>query len=141
MFFSLMRRKKELELEVANLTQKLSHQEREQNMVLREQTAAIDLKAREVAALLKLDYQQKLKQFEIDKQRELDVVKAESDKTRAAFEQKLSEDYYRRMKDALNQLHTEGNITTQFLEKMAVSMLGHLPESKVRVTTQALKAE
>lgn len=149
MFFSLMRKKKELELEVANLSQQLGHQAREQAMVIKEKVSALELKSTEAAALLKLDFQQKVKQLELDSkralddariagQRALDDARAFAQKERSDFEKKLSDDYYARMKDSLTQLHTEGNITTQFLEKMALSMLGNTPEHKVRVSTMAI---
>ena len=39
------------------------------------------------------------------------------------FKSKMEEDFYAKMKEAMNDLHTKGNTTTNFVQEMALKML------------------
>jgi hypothetical protein len=97
-----------------------------------------EIKEQETISLVKLDAEQKTKQLEINNERAInelkskhseEVLKLKADhcKDLMEVEKKLSEEYYGKLKKALNDLHTKGNITTDFLKEMTLKMLDRAP--------------
>lgn len=102
-----------------------------------------DIKEQETISLIKLDAEQKTKQLEINNERTINEIKfahteeilklkAEHGKALMEAEKKLSEEYYIKLKKALNDLHTKGNITTDFLKEMTLKIIPTLMPSNLQ---------
>ena len=97
-----------------------------------------EIKEQETVSLAKLDAEQRIKQLEINNERAInelkskhseEILKLQSDHCNALMEveKKLNEEYYSKLKKALSDLHTKGNITTDFLKEMTLKMLDRAP--------------
>lgn len=107
----------------------------------RELTQRHELALTEATTLLKLDYQQQIKQKELDFQKALQEKSIEYQKVindlkanqlmeQANFKQKVQDENYERLKNAMTKLHEEGNVTTKFTHDLAIKMLDKVPVAK-----------
>lgn len=95
-----------------------------------ELTKKHELSLLEATSLLKLDYQQQIKQKELDYERKINELKASQLAKEIVFQQKIQDENYVRLKDAMTKLHEEGNVTTKFTQDLALKMLGQMPVAK-----------
>lgn len=100
-----------------------------------------ELKLNEAIVLTRLSSEQKIKQIEIDNLRSIEELKSST--SRDVFETKklLSEEYYQKLSEALNKLHTEGNLTTKFTQELALKMLEKAPPQTNRIELLEGKVE
>lgn len=131
---ALISQKKQLEIEVRNLTQNLEFEKRRQDMAIEEvahkhrlelqkKEKEYEIKHEEIISLLRVEQDQRVKQAEITAEKKVADLGAKHSRDLVAVEQKLSADYYDRLKTALEDLHTKGNITTQFLQEITMQLL------------------
>ncbi len=85
------------------------------------------LKLQEATTLTKLDSEQKVKQLEITHLRELETLKTKHSSEMSDLKQALAKEYYDRLSVALNDLHTKGNTSTQFIQELALKMFDKAP--------------
>jgi len=100
--------------------------------------SAYKIKEQEAFSLVKLDSEQRIKQAELNSDRKIQELSAKHNeetvnlklvhtKELSDTERKLSEEYYDKLKEALAKLHTEGNLTTDFLREMTFKLLDRAP--------------
>jgi len=102
------------------LQKALEEDKERQSTILKED---FDRKLNEAISLLKLESEQRIKQAELDCQRRLQHLKEEASKEKMAFQTKLMEEHYKKLNDALVDLHSKGTTTTQFVQELALKML------------------
>jgi hypothetical protein len=95
-----------------------------------ELTKRHELALTEATTLLKLDYQQQIKQKEMDFQKTVNDLKASQLMEQANFKAKVQDENYERLKDAMTKLHEEGNVTTKFTQDLALKMFEKVPTAK-----------
>ncbi len=136
--------KKELE-EVKSL-HRIEMQEKNAafELLKKQSTQEIEMKTREVTALLKLQSEQKIAQIELDSKKASaeialtyekkanDLEKKSNDKL-LALQSKLMQDFQDKFTSAISKLHEEGNVTTKFVQDLALNMLGKNPATKTEV--------
>jgi hypothetical protein len=93
----------------------------------------LELQHKEIVTLLKLDSEQKQKQVELDFKRLLDEKRHELQQEFTDLKEKLIKENYDKLGTELAKLHSEGNQNTKFVQDLAISMLGNVPESKTQV--------
>jgi len=86
-----------------------------------------ELKMTEATTLNKLESQQKIAQAEIDHKQEVQEMKVKFAKDKAEYESRLNKEYMDKYSEALDELHTKGNITTKFLSDMSLKLLDKTP--------------
>lgn len=89
---------------------------------------------REVVSLLRLESDHKIKQLEIDKQREIDAIKREAAEEVTRTKETLLTGQFEKLTAELSKLHSEGNHQTKFAQDLALNMLGQMPERKTKKT-------
>ena len=70
-----------------------------------------------------LELQVKTSQQIIDSEKKLNSKIHELEMEKANFRSQLEKEFYSKMKDSLEDLHTKGNSTTNFVQEMALKML------------------
>lgn len=122
----------DIEIKKRDSAIKLLEDESKSRLSLREKelVSKHDIALNEATSYLKLDYQQQLKQKELDHKREMDDLRAKTALDQAKWRQELQDENYTRLKDAMTKLHEEGNITTKFTHDLALKMLDRVPVAK-----------
>lgn len=122
----------DIEMKKAESQLRLLANEKAQEFQLMEAklTQKHELALTEATQLMKLSYQQEMKQKDLDYQRQINELKAGHLVDQATFRQKLQDDNYERLKDAMGKLHEEGNVTTKFTHELALKMLDRVPVAK-----------
>jgi hypothetical protein len=92
-----------------------------------------DMKLLEAVTLAKLDSEQKVKQVEMDKLRIESEMKTAHSKALSDLQQKLSEEYHKKLNDALVKFNQEGTITTKFMTDLSLKLLDRAPASGAQV--------
>lgn len=70
-----------------------------------------------------LDLQVKTAQQLLDSKKELQEKIHILEMEKANFKSELEKDFYEKLKDSLNDFHTKGNITTNFIQELALKMM------------------
>lgn len=104
--------------------------EEDKNRLIHKLTEESDLKLKEVTILAKLDYEQRLKQVEINAERKTNERIAD-----------LNKQHYDKLSDSMTKLHEEGNRTTKFTEELALRMMGSMPANKSEMKVLTGKIE
>jgi len=102
-----------------------------------------ETKQTEIITMLKLESEQKLKQAEISFERAKSDLIAKHRSDLATTESKFAQEYYEKLRDSLEELHTKGNITTKFMQDLTMELLAQSPKlnkTRVKVKTIAAKA-
>lgn len=103
----------------AMLERERKHWDEDRQRIVDKLTQEHELKLKEVVTVTKLDSQQQIKKAQLDAEAELNKKVGV-----------LNKEHYDRLADALNKLHTEGNVTTKFTQDLALQMMSHLPANK-----------
>jgi len=90
-------------------------------------------------AQLVLKHEQDLSNAKLKFDREVDGLKTASDKAIIEEKEKLNKNFYSEMAAELKKLHSEGNQTTKFMEKMALGVLDrtHTQIARIDNNTEA----
>ena len=90
----------------------------------------------EVITLTKLESEQRIKQVELDKEREVQRAKTVAENTLNDERKKLLKENYDTLQTSLTKLHTEGNAQTKFVQEMALKLVdkkASFDEARLRV--------
>lgn len=148
---ALMEEKAKLDIELKNVQQNIAHETRKKEMAIAESAHAHkiemekrekdhEIKHRETISLMRLEAEQKIKQAELDAQRVQSTLIAKHTTDVAEIESRLMKEHYEKLQTALEELHSKGNITTQFMKELALKLLDQSPKiSKQRLSIRAPK--
>lgn len=112
--------------------------EEDKEITLKRLKEELELSHKETITLLKLDSQQQIKQAELDRDRAIAKIQAESDNKLNEERRKLQEDQYKKLSTELAKLHSEGNSTTKFIQEMSLKMLEQTPGVRANVNLNQL---
>lgn len=90
-------------------------------------TKRTQLKADEELVMKKLDFEQRIKQLEVDKQREILVIKEEYAKKETALHTDLHDQMYKKLNAALIQMNQEGDKNTKFVQDIMMKIFDRAP--------------
>lgn len=107
----------------------------------KEHQSEFDIRINEATSLLKLQSEQKTKQLEIDYERKVTALRKEMSEDLLKVKEKVLQDGYEKLSVATQRLHEEGNITTKFVQDLAINMMNKAPSAKVKVLTGKAKDE
>jgi hypothetical protein len=141
MFFKTLRLSVKREIEQLKALHRIELQEA--NAALEREKLKLaqehELKITETVTLLKLESQQKIAQQKLDYDRKLDAIKVESDSILMQAKEQVIKEGYDKLSAAMSKLHEEGNVTTRFVQDLALSMTKNPITSKVKVLTGTVK--
>lgn len=89
-----------------------------------------EIKLFELASNLRLKHDQAVAKIQLEKDREIDKIRNAAASDLLDAKEKLLADSTARIKDAMTKLHEEGNVTTKFVQDIALKMFEHAPASK-----------
>lgn len=124
-------------LELERATEKFTREKQlwdeDKNLLIKKLKQEHDLKLQETVTLLKLSAEQSSKQQELNYLRQIEEIKSKAQTEIVGVKTSLAEEYYNKLSDALNKLHTEGNNTTKFTQELALKMLDKAPPQTERI--------
>jgi methyl coenzyme M reductase subunit D len=82
-----------------------------------------DLKEKEVIGLLKLDSEQRSRQAELDRDRQIQELKMKHTEEISKLRSDLASEFYQKMQTELSKLNSEGNVNTRFVQEMSLKLL------------------
>ncbi len=150
---ALMEDKAALDIELKNIKQNIEHETRKREMAIAESahTHKMEMERREkdhaikhqeAISLMRLEAEQKIKQSELDAQRVQSNLISKHTTDIANIESRLMKEHYEKLQAALEELHSKGNITTQFMKELALKLLDQSPKiSKQRLSIRAPKSD
>lgn len=129
----LLKLKIRAELEEIRAAHRIAIKEKEAEIALVKKNAdqELEIKTREVTSLLKLKHEQEIAQMKLDYDRKLQDQKKKMQEDSLALRETLLKENHDKLGEALNNLHEKGNVTTKFMQEMAVGMLKQIPAAKV----------
>lgn len=132
------REKKIWEVEKKELIEKNEKNRKEFESQLKRE---LDLSHQEALTLLKLESQQMIKQAELDKQREVNELKAEVATKIAAIQGSEAEKYYSKLTAALQEISVHGDHNSKFAKDLALKLFDRMPtqNSETKVTVDVPK--
>jgi hypothetical protein len=83
--------------------------------------------------MAKLDAEQKIKQLELDKSRELTEEKIKHIEEVSAVKTDANTNYYNKMTDAFTEIQLKGDKNTQFVQEMAMKIFDRVPTQTSRL--------
>lgn len=86
-----------------------------------------ELKLTEAVTLAKLDSQQKVKQAELDRDRQITELRTQQAEALAKVKSDTAEEYYKRMTTAFTEIQLNGDKSTKFVQELALKMFDHQP--------------
>lgn len=134
MFFKVLKLRVRREIEELKSIHRIEMQEKEADLrrLKQDLEKTHELKIRETVSLLKLDSEQKIKQLEINAQRDLQRVEQQAAKALLESKEELLKESYDKLSEAMSKLHAEGNVTTKFTQDLALKMFESMPTQKVQ---------
>lgn len=132
------REKQIWQIEKKDLVEKNEKSRKEfENQLKRE----LDLQHQEATTLLKLESQQMIKQAELDKEREVNALKAEVATRIAAIQGSEAEKYYSKLTAALQEISVHGDHNSKFAKDLALKLFDRMPtqNSETKVTVDMPK--
>ena len=109
--------------------------------IKKEHQSEFDIKINEAVSLLKLKSEQKTAQLEIDYERKIYAIREEAASELWKTKEKLVQDNFEKFKETTQKLHEEGNITTKFVQELAVNMMKNSPNPEVKVLTGTIETK
>lgn len=104
----------------------------EMDEFLRKTKAEFDLKLLEAVTIAKLDSDQKIKQLELDKSRELTEIKIGHIEELSLAKTTANEKYYDKMTDAYTDMQANGDKNSKFVQEMALKIFDRVPAQSQR---------
>lgn len=95
-----------------------------------------ELKTQEAVTLTKLESQQKIKQTELDKERAISALETKHAEALAKVKSESAEQHYNKLKDALEELHQNGDKNSRFVQELALKAFERVPVSRTAVDVE-----
>lgn len=138
----VLKLKKELEETKALHRIALKEKEAEIDLLKKNAEQEIEMKTREVTSLLKLDAQQKIAKIELDHKKKFEDLRQSSHEETLKLKEQLLLDFQNKFTNAVSKLHEEGNVTTKFVQDLALNMVGNmapkLPQPVTKMETKII---
>jgi hypothetical protein len=130
--FKLFANKLRKELEEIRSLHRIQIKEKEAEIDLLKRNAQqeIEMKTREVISLLKLEADQKNAQLQIDSEKKINEIRHKASEDLLVLKEKVLMDFQEKFTAATAKLHEEGNVTTKFVQDLALNMMGKQPTAK-----------
>ena len=91
-----------------------------------------DLKLQEAVTLTKLESQQKIKQAELDKDREITKLEKEQSKALSELRAKTAEEQFGKFKEIFEEFQMNGDKNSKFIQDLSMKMIENLPTAATR---------